>query len=277
MKGNFAQRIDQQGTETVRQDAPALQISGWFAAVLLPALTIIYLAARGRAGFGKLEATMFVASYLLTGFGITGGFHRLVTHRAYALPRRTRWIVIALGSMAIQGSIFTWVASHRRHHRYSDRASDPHTPVYDQPRGFFGTLRGFMHAQVGWYFDGDVSDQNEYIPDLLDDPQLVRLARLFPWFAILSGVIPAAIGFLVRGTAIAALDGFFWGGVIRVIFGHQTTGLVNSVCHLFGARPYSTRDNSRNNFVVALLTLGEGWHNNHHAFPTSAYHGLRWW
>jgi stearoyl-CoA desaturase (delta-9 desaturase) len=251
--------------------------AGW-ATLLLSGMAVAYLGTRRLAGFGPLEATIFAAAYVLTGFGIGGGFHRLVTHRAYSLPPWARWFVLALGSMAVQGSIFNWAATHRRHHRYSDRDGDVHTPVYGRPRGIVGLFRGFVYAQMGWYFNTPwPALKSQYIPDLLADPQLSQLDRLFPLFSLLSLAIPAAIGGLVIGTWLGALDCLFWGGIIRVVLVHHTTGSVNSICHLFGTQPYPSGDNSRNNFLVALVTLGEGWHNNHHAFPTSAFHGLRWW
>jgi stearoyl-CoA desaturase (delta-9 desaturase) len=253
-------------------------VAAWLALLVMSAMIIAYLAARRMSGFGPLDETMLAAGYLLTGFGVTGGYHRLVTHRSYALPPRARWILLSLGAMALQGSIFYWAANHRQHHRYSDRARDPHSPVDGQPRGLGGLVRGFVHAQMGWYLSTEsMPSRSQYIPDLVSDLQLSQLDGLYPVFVVLSLAIPTAIGALVTRTALGALDGLFWGGIIRVVLLHHTTGTVNSVCHLLGARPYPTTDNSRNNFVVALMTLGEGWHNNHHAFPTSAFHGLRWW
>jgi stearoyl-CoA desaturase (Delta-9 desaturase) len=254
---------------------PALE---WTAAVVLPAIAAVYLAVRGLAGLGPVECTILLAGYFLTAFGVAGGFHRQLTHRSYELPQTVRWFVLMLGSMAVQGSVFNWASTHRRHHHYSDRAGDPHSPVYGQPDGIGGVIRGLIHAQTGWYLEAESNAwRNGYIKDLVADPQLRRLDRLFPVFAFLSFAIPAAIGALVTRTVLGAVDGFFWGGVIRIVLLHHTTASVNSVCHLWGTQPYRSNDNSRNNFPVAFLTLGEGWHNNHHAFPTSAFHGLRWW
>jgi len=249
-----------------------------FAMVILPAMAGAYLAMRGLAGFGALEGTMLAAGILLTGFGITGGYHRLVTHRSYALSPVANWIVIALGSMALQGSVFDWAATHRQHHQFSDRAGDPHSPVFGQRPSLGGKFRGFLHAHAGWFFDSGLRSWSpNYIPDLMADPQVTQLNGLFPVFAVLSIAIPTLIGALVRGTVIGALDGLFWGAMIRIVFVYNMMFSINSICHLIGTRPYPTRDDSRNNFIIAFLTIGEGWHNNHHAFPTSAYHGLRWW
>lgn len=253
-------------------------VPGWLAVVLLPAAALVYLLIRGRAGIGLIEVALFAGSYLLTGLGITAGYHRLVTHRSFSLPPSLRWITIALGSMALQGSVLGWASNHRQHHRYSDRAGDVHSPVFNRARRIPALLKGFVYAQIGWYLDnGEIRRNPAYIPDLLADPQMVQLDRLFPLFSILTFAIPAALGGLLRHSWLGALDGLFWGGVIRIVVVHHATGAVNSICHLLGSRPYPCRDNSRNNFLVALAALGEGWHNNHHAFPTSAYHGFKWW
>lgn len=271
-----AQRVDDKfAPEFEVKPFPA---SGWIAAVLLPAMAVAYLVARRLAGFGPAEGAMLAAGYLLTAFGITAGYHRLLSHRAYALPQKVRWLVLMLGSLALQGSLFNWAAMHRRHHRYSDRAGDPHSPVHGQAPGIVGLARGFIHAHMGWYLEPESSLwKSQYIPDLVSDPQLRQLDRLFPLFAFLTFAIPAAIGALAKRSALGALDGLFWGGIIRVVLVHHTTATVNSVCHLWGTQPYRSRDNSRNNFVMAVLMLGDGWHNNHHAFPASAFHGLQWW
>jgi stearoyl-CoA desaturase (Delta-9 desaturase) len=273
-----AQPVTQKVGMPADREIKPFPASEWTAAVILPATAAVYLAVRGLAGFGPAESTMLVVGYLLTAFGVAGGFHRLLTHRSYELPHRLRWLVLMLGSMAVQGSLFNWASTHRRHHRYSDRFGDPHSPVYGQPDGIGGLMRGLIHAQTGWYLEPESNSwRNGYIKDLVADPQLRQLDRLFPAFAMLGFAIPAAIGGLLTRTVSGAVDGLFWGGIIRIVLLHHTTASVNSVCHLWGTQPYRSGDNSRNNFVVALLTLGEGWHNNHHAFPTSAFHGLRWW
>lgn len=262
----------------IDEDAEKSSVPGWLAVVALPAAGLAYLLFRGAAGFGLIEGVLFVGTYLLTGLGITAGYHRLATHKSFSLPPGLRWIAIALGSMALQGAVFGWVANHRQHHRYSDRAGDVHSPVFNRGRQMLDVLKGFVYAQIGWYLEPTDTRRNpQYIGDLLADRQMVQLDRLFPVFAVLTFAIPAAIGGLLRHTWMGALDGLFWGGIIRVVLVHHATGAVNSICHLFGSRPYDSRDNSRNNFFVAIAALGEGWHNNHHAFPTSAYHGLRWW
>jgi stearoyl-CoA desaturase (Delta-9 desaturase) len=273
-----AQRTSQITEPPAEAEIKPFPASALIAAVLLPAMAVAYLALRRLAGFGRLECTMLVAGYLLTLFGITGGFHRQLSHRSFALPQKARWFLLMLGSMAVEGSVFTWASTHRRHHRYSDRPGDPHSPIHGRARGIFGLVRGFVHGHMGWYFEPESNSwRNQYIRDLISDPQLQQLDRLFPVFALLSFAIPAVIGALVRRTAMGAVDGLFWGGIIRIVLVHHMSGIVNSVCHLWGTQPYRSRDNSRNNLAIALMVLGEGWHNNHHAFPSSAFHGLRWW
>ena len=203
-------------------------MNGLLVTVLLPAMAIAYLVLRGFAGFSWVEGTMFVAGYLVTAFGITAGYHRLVTHSAYVLSRPARWILIALGSMALQGPIFYWGATHRRHHRHADRAGDPHSPVYGQPRSFPGVVKGLLHAQAGWFLDARLGAWSDsYIPDLICDPQLRLLDKLFRLFAVLSFVIPTVVGALFHRAAVGALDGLFWGGVIRLVAVHQATFSVN--------------------------------------------------
>jgi stearoyl-CoA desaturase (delta-9 desaturase) len=228
--------------------------------------------------FGWLNLSMFLAGYVFTTLGITIGYHRLFTHKAFKTTRAVTAIFGVLGSMAIQGPILEWVATHRRHHQHTDRAEDPHSP--HQHGGTLGQmLRGIVHSHFGWFFDKapprEVMDR--YVPDLIADPLVNRLSRLFGLWALLGLAIPAAIGLAATGTWYGALSGLLWGGLARVFFVHHVTWSVNSVCHIWGRQPFKTRDESRNNSIFGILAMGEGWHNTHHAFPSSARHGLAWW
>ena len=210
---------------------------------------------------------------ILTGLGVTVGFHRLITHRAFVTYAPVRFVLAVLGCMAGQ-SFFHWVAWHRQHHRHSDEGGDPHDP--HAAGGFFSRLARFFHAHTGWFF-WVKPDFERYIPDLLDDRVCTFVERTRDFWYLLGMAIPAvAAGIQSRSWEGAAL-GLLWGGLVRIFVVHQITFSVNSVCHLWGSRPFRTGDSSRNNPVVGVLGLGEGWHNNHHAFPGSARQGLFWW
>jgi stearoyl-CoA desaturase (Delta-9 desaturase) len=210
--------------------------------------------------------------YLLTGFGITVGFHRLFTHRAFG-PRRALKIALALmGSMAVEGSVTSWVATHRRHHMYSDHAGDPHSPHRYGDRGA-ALLRGLAFSHVGWLFVSDASSAARYAPDLLKDRDIQRIDRLFPVVAAASLAIPLGIGYALSGTLAGALTALLWAGLVRMALLHHVTWSVNSLCHTFGRRPEVTTDRSTNLGVLALVSLGDSWHNIHHAHPTWARHG----
>jgi stearoyl-CoA desaturase (delta-9 desaturase) len=214
--------------------------------------------------------------YLLTALGITVGFHRLFTHKSFETNCVVRFILATLGSMAAQGSVLKWAAIHRRHHQHSDSPDDPHSP-HQQGRGLWGLIYGFWHAHIGWVFKPDPADLDRYVKDLRQSASLRVASAMFPLWIILGLLIPAILGGLLTGHWAGVLLGFVWGGLVRVFLVHHVTWSVNSICHMWGRRPYPEKDHSRNNFVFGVLALGEGWHNNHHAFPTSARHGLRWW
>jgi stearoyl-CoA desaturase (delta-9 desaturase) len=226
-------------------------------------------------GFGWVDLGLLVGMYLLTMLGITVGYHRLFTHRSLQTYRPIQVLLGILGSMAFQGPLISWVGMHRMHHQFSDAAGDPHSPHTPRKR-WWARLRGFWHAHIGWAFAPMPANAARYAGDLARDPLIRTTSNLFPLWAFLGLFIPAAVGLAVGGWP-GALTGFVWGGLVRVFLGHHVTWSVNSVCHLWGSRPYKSNDESRNNAVVGVLALGEGWHNNHHAFPSSARHGLRWW
>jgi stearoyl-CoA desaturase (Delta-9 desaturase) len=219
------------------------------------------------------DLVAFLAVYVPTGLGITVGFHRLFTHRSFKTGPITRGVLAALGSAAIEGPVVAWVADHRKHHAFSDEEGDPHSPHVDH-----GGLRGLFHAHVGWLF---VHDQRalktRYAPDLLADPVVSFVNRTFLWWVLAGFAVPFAIGFALGGTLMAGLTSLLWGGLIRMLVLHHVTYSINSLCHVFGRRDFETGDESRNLAWLALPSFGESWHNNHHAFPTSSVHGLKWW
>jgi len=227
-------------------------------------------------GFSWVQLGLLLGMYILSALGITVGYHRLFTHRSFETYRPVQFILAALGSMAAEGPLLRWVAFHRRHHQHSDTQDDPHTP-HLQGNGFFGLIRGFWFAHLGWVFKPDPPNLSRYVRDLQQSALLRRVSALFPVWVALGLLIPAVLGGALTGTWTGAVLGLIWGGLARIFLVHHVTWSVNSVCHLWGGRPYRSGDHSRNNFLFGILALGEGWHNNHHAFPTSARHGLRWW
>jgi stearoyl-CoA desaturase (delta-9 desaturase) len=227
-------------------------------------------------GFSWIDLCILVVMCGATGVGITIGFHRLFTHRSFETVRPIKIILAILGSMAVEGPMLRWVATHRRHHQHSDQLQDPHSP-HRLGGGLFNVLAGWWHAHVGWIFKPSAPGLDRYVRDLCADPALRYVNRLFGVWVALGLVIPAVAGGLMTSSWRGALLGFLWGGLVRVFLVHHTTWSINSICHLWGTRPYETRDRSRNNLLFGVLALGEGWHNNHHAFPTSARHGLRWY
>ncbi len=227
-------------------------------------------------GFSWVELGLLLGMYVLTALGISVGFHRLFTHRSFETSRVVQLVLAVLGSMAVQGSILRWVAMHRCHHQHSDKHGDPHSPHHES-RGILGLLSGFWHAHLGWFFEPDPPNLSGYVKDLCQNRPLRVASALFPLWVAIGLLIPAALGGLLMGSWLGVLLGFLWGGLARIFLVHHVTWSVNSVCHLWGHRPYRSHDHSRNNFLFGVLALGEGWHNNHHAFPTSARHGFRWW
>ncbi len=224
------------------------------------------------------DLAILAVLYVVTTFGVTVGLHRLFTHRSFKTGPRTRFVWAVLGSMAIEGPIISWVADHRKHHACSDQEGDPHSPHHEFGDGAWGRLKGLFHAHVGWLFIHTQRGSKErFAPDLLKDPVVSFVNRTFFFWAILSLLIPFALGYALGGTLDAALAAFLWGGAVRVFLLHHATYSINSICHTFGSRPYDTGDESRNFGLLAIPTMGEAWHNNHHAFPTSARHGLRGW
>jgi stearoyl-CoA desaturase (Delta-9 desaturase) len=227
---------------------------------------------------GPLDLALFLVLYFLSVLGITVGFHRLLTHRAFATFKPLEYAFAVLGSMAIEGPVIGWVSDHRRHHAFADEEGDPHSPHVGDDGEHAGPLRGLWHAHVGWLFEHSrwMVDAEKYAPDLLEDRGMRFISRTFVVWAGLGLAIPFFVGFAVGGLG-AGLQAFFWAGLVRVFFVHHVTFSINSICHFFGQRRFETEDQSTNVFWLALPSLGEAWHHNHHAFPRSATHGLRWW
>jgi stearoyl-CoA desaturase (Delta-9 desaturase) len=224
------------------------------------------------------DVVVFTVTYLLTGMGITVGFHRLFTHRSFKTSAPMRGLFAALGSAAVEGPVIEWVANHRKHHQFSDQPGDPHSPHVDHGGGWRGALGGLFHAHVGWLFDDQpMADEERYAKDLLADPVVRFIDRTFLLWVLVGLAFPFALGYVLTGTLVGGLTGLLWGGAVRMFFLHHATFSINSLCHFFGRRRFVTDDESRNLVWLALPTMGEAWHNNHHAFPTSARHGLRWW
>jgi stearoyl-CoA desaturase (delta-9 desaturase) len=222
---------------------------------------------------GPLELALLVGFYVVTALGVTLGYHRLFTHRAFDCSRTFRAIMAATGSMAMQGSVITWVADHRKHHAFTDTDGDPHSP-----HGHGSTLRGLWHAHIGWLFNTVGSAERErFAPDLVKDRLMQVMDKLFFVWVLAGFIIPFALGWIVGGGIGTALTALLWGGFVRVFLLHHVTWSINSVCHFFGRKRFAVDDESRNVFWLAPLSMGEAWHHNHHAFPTSAFHGLRFW
>ncbi|MEZ6083155.1 MAG: acyl-CoA desaturase [Phycisphaerae bacterium] len=227
-------------------------------------------------GFYWTELVLLVAMFIATGLGITIGYHRLFTHCSFETVRPVKIVLGVLGSMAVEGPILRWVATHRKHHQHADKPDDPHSPHKVGERSF-GVLAGLWHAHMGWLFKPSSAGLGRYVKDLTNDKTVRRLSQLFGVWVALGLLVPAVLGGLITGTWRGVLLGFLWGGLARVFLVHHTTWSINSICHLWGTRPFNRNDHSRNNMIFGILGFGEGWHNNHHAFPASAKFGLRWW
>ena len=254
---------------------PAIQRYTNLAAVVLPFLA--FIAALGllwNSAIGWSDLAILLAMYLVSAFGITIGYHRLLTHRAFQTYKPLEYALAMAGSMAVQGPVIDWVADHRKHHANTDAEGDPHSPHVGHGSG----LAGLWHAHVGWLFDTNgQADRRKYAPDLMDDRGMRLLNRWFPGLVALSLLVPFGAGLALTGALAGGLTALLWGGFVRIFFGHHITWSINSICHFHGARRFATDDHSTNVWWLSLASLGEAWHHNHHAFPRSARHGLRWY
>ena len=252
----------------------AAQIISASVLVFLPLLIVAYAIIRfWNHGIGWFDLTLATVLYVVTGHGLSIGFHRLFTHKSFVAARWLKITLAICGSMAVEGSLITWVAQHRRHHASTDREGDPHSPLR-YGRGSWPLMKGLVFAHVGWFFVPNPSHPERWCPDVIGDPDLLLVSRLAPLWAMLSFAIPFALGWAVTSTLAGALAALLWAGVVRVFVLHHVTWGVNSIAHTFGATPYKTKDNSRNVPVLALMSFGDSWHNAHHAFPTVARHGV---
>ena len=225
-------------------------------------------------GLGLASLLLAAGFYTITGLGVTVGFHRLITHRSFTARPWLRSTLAIAGSMGFQGDVIGWVAIHRRHHAFTDRPGDPHSP-YRYGTGISGQLRGLGHAHIGWLFRDDPTPATRYAPDLLADPAMTRIARGFPALCAASLILPALAGWALGGNLRAALTAFLWAGLVRVLVLQHVTWSVNSLCHMIGARPHPGRrfDRSTDLWPLALISFGESWHNGHHSAPACARHG----
>jgi stearoyl-CoA desaturase (Delta-9 desaturase) len=227
-------------------------------------------------GVGPTALAILAVGYVLTGVGITVGYHRLFTHRAFETFPAVRYFLAVLGQMGVEGDVVTWVADHRKHHQFSDRPGDPHSPHADFGDGPLEALKGLWHAHTGWIFSGvGRADRDRYAKDLVRDRGLRLIARLFVPTVLVSLALPALAGWLLIGGWYGFVSGLVWGGAVRIFLLHHVTWSINSICHFWGSRRFESRDESRNVWWLSWLSFGESWHNNHHAFPSSAFHGLR--
>jgi stearoyl-CoA desaturase (delta-9 desaturase) len=246
-------------------------------AVVVPfAATIAAIALFWNRLVSPADLAIAAVMYMLTAVGITVGFHRLLTHRSFQTSKPVEYAFAILGSMAVQGPVVSWVADHRKHHAHTDEEGDPHSPHVGREGGMRGMLAGLWHAHAGWLMTNQGrADWKRFAPDLYEDAGMRAIGRAFVPLVLLSLALPALAGYLVGGTLAAAATGLLWGGLVRIFFVHHVTWSVNSVCHFFGSRRFDTDDRSTNVFWLALPSLGESWHHNHHAFPRSAVHGLK--
>jgi stearoyl-CoA desaturase (delta-9 desaturase) len=273
--------VDYEGDEArPLQQLPGTERKARWEQYALALFIVVPLAALLSSGFvlwghglSWVDVVIAVVFYAVSGHGITIGFHRYLTHGSFKAPRPLRVALAVAGSMAIEGPPTRWVADHRRHHAYSDADGDPHSP-WRYGSSVRGLTRGLWHAHVGWLFDVEQTDQHRFTPDLLADRDIARVSRLFPVIVTGSMVLPAVLGGLITWSWAGALTAFFWGALVRVALLHHVTWSVNSICHTWGNRPFVTTDRSVNVGWLAAISMGESWHNLHHADPTCARHGV---
>ncbi len=248
--------------------------------VIFPLLALVAtIVTTWQYGFmGWLYLGMLVGGWYLTGLGITIGYHRQLTHRSFETYKPIRHFWASLGALAVEGSPIDWCMVHRKHHQFSDHEGDPHSP-HLAGDGIVNKVKGFFHSHIGWLFisNWSKSERAKYIPDLIQEEYLMSIDRNYVWWVVASLAIPMVFAGIVTMSIQGALLGLLWGGFARVCFTHHMTWAINSVCHVFGSRDFKSSDDSRNNVIFGIFSHGEGWHNNHHAFPSSARHGLKWW
>jgi stearoyl-CoA desaturase (delta-9 desaturase) len=224
------------------------------------------------------DIVIFAVMYLTSALGVTVGFHRHLTHRAFETSKALHYAFAIMGSLSVEGPVLAWVADHRKHHAFSDEEGDPHSPHVGHGSGVRGVLGGLYHAHIGWLFENNGrAEKRRYCPDLTADRGMRIIHRSFPLLVLATLGIPFLAGWAWGGSVDAGLEAYLWAGLVRIFLVHHITWSINSVCHFFGQQRFETGDESRNVFWLALPSLGESWHHNHHAFPRSAFHGLRWY
>jgi stearoyl-CoA desaturase (delta-9 desaturase) len=253
--------------------------------IILTVITILPIVSLGVVGWQLWEQALhtsdlivFAIVYPLTGLGITVGFHRHLTHRAFKAKKPVRAALAILGSAAVEGPVISWVADHRKHHAFSDEPGDPHSPHVGHGGGLRGALKGLAHAHLGWLYDhSQRALKTRYAPDLMKDPLIRFVDRTFVVWVLAGLAVPFGLGWAIGGSLHTALTGLLWGGLVRMFVLHHVTYSINSLCHFFGRRDFDTDDESRNLAWLAPMSFGESWHNNHHAYPTAAHHGHGIW
>ncbi len=242
--------------------------------ILSPLIALgIVIAQTVNGDFALRNVFIAVGFYVVVAHGVSVGFHRLFTHRSFQASRPLKIALAVLGSMSFQGSVIGWVADHRRHHQFADRAGDPHSPVRPSTQRF-GRLRGGLHAHFGWFYEQGSTDREKYAADLLADRDLVLIDRLFVPLCVVTMVVPFGIGYAITGSFGDGVAAFLWAGVIRVGLWHHVTWATNSLCHMIGKQPFNSADAARNVPALAVVSMGESWHNAHHAFPSLARMGV---
>jgi stearoyl-CoA desaturase (Delta-9 desaturase) len=242
--------------------------------IVVPFLALVVAVPVAWGGWlGWHDVVIAVFMYALTGHGVTVGFHRYFTHKSFKPARALKIVLAIAGSMAIQGPVVRWVADHRKHHKFSDRDGDPHSP-WRYGQNTAALVKGLFYAHMGWLFDTEQTSQRQYAPDLLKDRDIVRISRSFPWLVLASMLMPPLIGGLWSMSWQGAATAFFWGSLVRVSLLHHVTFSINSICHAVGSRPFKSKDKSGNVWWLAIPSMGESWHNLHHSDPTCARHGV---
>lgn len=282
MEGNFSTTKVAQGTKSGAVSVASDYLQTIYrrlslATVLIPFLgTIVAILLLPFAPIGLSEISLFLVFYLLTMIGVEVGYHRYFSHRSFQATRSVQAALAILGSMSAQGGVIFWVAHHRRHHQYTEQENDPHSP-HLHGQDFWGQLQGFWHAHLGWVLKGEISNSALFAKDLLRDPLISSINRSQQVWVLLGLILPAILNGLIVGTWIGFVQGLLWGGLVRIFVSQQVINATNSICHMFGSRPFRSAGKSTNNVWLALPSAGQSWHNNHHAFPSSAVAGLRWW
>ncbi|HEX2105711.1 MAG TPA: acyl-CoA desaturase [Solirubrobacteraceae bacterium] len=251
------------------------RVANLLAVVLPPIVIVAAIVVFWNDVVGIHDLALLAAMYVLTGFGVTVGFHRMLTHRSFQTSKPVEYFFAAAGSMAVQGPVINWVADHRKHHAHTDEEGDPHSPHVGRGAGLLGAIRGLLHAHVGWLVsDHGKAERRRYARDLVEDRGMRIINRSFIGLVVLGLLLPFAVGWLVTGDLAGALTALLWGGLVRIFLLHHVTWSINSICHFFGRRRFEVEDRSTNVWWLALPSFGEAWHHNHHAFPRSARHGL---